>query len=179
MDTVDSRENWKLINRLLETEQDPWRIQMLSQLKQHMQAECGGALEELMSTMVDEPIFHNWSGTTDSGAKGRYDLKAFYSGLISSGSHRFQYSIERIVIGDNTLVTEGEIQIPFSGAVLQTMGRTDAEAHCFYATKGRTVTFWPFSEDGKIIGEDIYSSTTELHEAVEVNLNPYIFGEST
>ena len=39
-------------------------------------------------------------------------------------------------------------------------------------------TFWPFSEDGKIIGEDIYSSTTELQEAVEVNLNPYIFGES-
>jgi hypothetical protein len=63
--------------------------------------------------------------------------------------------------------------------MLQTMGRADAEAHCFYATKGRTVTFWPFSEDGKIIGEDIYSSTTELHEAVEVNLNPYIFGEPT
>ncbi|MEC7369054.1 MAG: hypothetical protein VX709_07190 [Pseudomonadota bacterium] len=178
MDTVDSRENWKLIDRLLETEQDPWRIQMLSQLRQHMQAECGGALEQLMSTMVDEPIFHNWSGTTDSGAKGSNDLKAFYSGLISSGSNRFQYAIERIVIGDNTLVTEGEIQIPFSGAILQTMGRTDAQAHCFYATKGRTVTFWPFSEDGKIIGEDIYSSTTELQEAVEVNLNPYIFGES-
>jgi hypothetical protein len=178
MDTVDSRINWQLIDQKLETEQDPWRIQMLRQLRQHMQAECGGALEELLATMIAEPIFHNWAGIIDSGAKGFNDLKAFYNGLISSGSNRFQYAIERIVIGDDTLVTEGEIQIPFSGTILQSMGRTDVKAECFYATKGRTVTFWPFSEDGKIIGEDIYSSTTELHEAVEVNLNPYIFGET-
>ncbi|MBT3428435.1 MAG: SnoaL-like domain-containing protein [Gammaproteobacteria bacterium] len=178
MNTLDSRLNWQLIDSLLEDEQDPWRVQMLSQLKQHMQAECGGALEELMATMVPEPIFHNWSGTTDSGAKGATALKAFYSGLISSGSNQFQYSIERIIIGDDTLVTEGKIQIPFTGEMLQAMGKADAKANCCYATEGRTVTFWPFSADGKIIGEDIYSTTTDLGDAEEVTLNPYIYGES-
>lgn len=178
MNTLDSRLNWKLIDSLLEAEQNPWRIQMLGQLKQHMQAECGGALDELMATMIAEPIFHNWSGTADSGAKGATALKTFYSGLISSGSNQFQYSIERIIIGDDTLVTEGKIQIPFSGEMLRAMGKTDAKENCFYATEGRTVTFWPFSADGKIIGEDIYSTTTDLKEAEEVTLNPYIFGES-
>ena len=47
-----------------------------------------------------------------------------------------------------------------------------------YATRGRTVTFWPFEKDtGKIIGEDIYSMTTDITEAEEVELNPYTYGE--
>ena len=41
MTTVDSRRNWALIDTLLEDETDSWRIQMLSQLKEHVQAECG------------------------------------------------------------------------------------------------------------------------------------------
>ena len=50
----------------------------------------------------------------------------------------------------------------------------------YYATKGRTVTFWPFEKDtGKIIGEDIYSLTTEITDAEEIILNEYIYGEDS
>ncbi|MBC8270635.1 MAG: nuclear transport factor 2 family protein, partial [Gammaproteobacteria bacterium] len=62
MTTVDSRRNWALIDTLLEDETDSWRIQMLSQLKEHVQAECGGDLDALMATLIDDPQFHNWSG---------------------------------------------------------------------------------------------------------------------
>lgn len=177
METVDSRRNWAIIDEMLASETDTWRIQMLSQLKEHVRAECGGDLDALMATMVDEPEFHNWSGTQDSGPKGRDDLKTFYSNLIASGSNRFEYRIERIVIGDDTLVTEGEIRIPFSGAMLKAMGREDVIETACYATVGRTVTFWPFASDGRIIGEDIYSMSSDITEAVEVTLNPYIHGE--
>lgn len=173
MHTVDSRRNWQLVDELLERETDDWRRTMLSALKEHMQTECGGDLEALLATMVEEPQFHNWDGNTDAGPKGKAALREFYSNLIASGSNRFEYAIERIIIGDDTLVTEGEIRVPFSGEMLQAMGKQDAEPGKFYATHGRTVTFWPFAEDGKIIGEDIYSVTNDLLEAEEVLLNPY------
>ena len=85
---------------------------------------------------------------------------------------------ERIVIGDDTLVTEGQLYTPFSGAMLKQMGLPNIDETKMYATKGRTVTFWPFEKDtGKIIGEDIYSITTDFAEAEEVTCNPYTYGE--
>ncbi len=178
MKTVDSRNNWKHIDELLETETDDWRRQMLSQLKEHVQAECGSNLDALLATMADEPRFHIWSATEDSGPKGFEALKEFYSGLIASGSNRFEYAVERIVIGDDTLVTEGELYTPFSGAMLKQMGLPNIDENKMYATRGRTVTFWPFEKStGKIIGEDIYSLTTDFSQAEEVELNEYTYGE--
>ena len=179
MQTVDSRKNWKIIDEMLETETNDWRRKMLLQLKEHVQAECGGDLDALLATMTSEPIFHNWSGSIDSGPKGYDALREFYSGLIASGSNRFEYAIERIIIGDDTLVTEGEIKVPFSGEMLNAMGVTDAKPGSTYATRGRTVTFWPFSPEGKIIGEDIYAMTSDIPDAEEVKLNPYTYGESS
>ena len=91
----------------------------------------------------------------------------------------FEHAVERIVIGDDTLVTEGELYTPFSGAMLKQMGLPEVDEKKNYATSGRAVTFWPFEVDtGKIIGEDIYSLTTDISTAQEVNLNPYTYGET-
>ncbi len=178
MKTVDSRNNWKHIDTLLESETDRWRRHMLTQLKEHVQAECGGDIEALMATMSAKPAFHIWSATEDTGPKGTAGLREFYSGLIASGSNRFEYAVERIVIGDDTLVTEGELYTPFSGEQLTAMGLEGFEKEKHYATKGRTVTFWPFERDtGTIIGEDIYSLTTEITDAQEIVLNQYTYGE--
>lgn len=178
MKTVDSRNNWRLIDELLETESDEWRRHMLSQLKEHVQAECGSDLDALIETMSDNPRFHIWTATEDSGPKGHDALREFYAGLIASGSNRFEYAVERIVIGDDTLVTEGELYTPFSGEMLKQMG-LDRDPTRMYATRGRTVTFWPFERDtGKIIGEDIYSITTDISDAEEVGFNPYTYGEN-
>jgi len=178
MKTVDSRNNWRLIDELLLGEGDEWRRHMLSQLKEHVQAECGSDLDALLVTMSDNPRFHIWTATEDNGPKGFEALKEFYAGLIASGSNRFEYAVERIVIGDDTLVTEGELYTPFSGEMLKQMGM-DVDETKMYATRGRTVTFWPFERDtGKLIGEDIYSITTDISEAEEVGFNPYTYGEN-
>jgi hypothetical protein len=174
---IDSRNNWQLIDELLTTETNEWRITMLRNLKEHMQAECGGDIDALLNTMIDEPVFHNWTATQDSGPKGYDALREFYSGLIASGANRFEFSIERIIIGDDTLVTEGAIRIPFAGSMLLSMGIEGVSKDTIYATRGRTVTFWPFDPAGKIIGEDIYSMTTDFDDLEEVTLIPYSYGD--
>ncbi len=175
--TVNPRNNWRLIDELLASDTDTWRRTMLEALKQHIQAECGGNLDALMRTMVEEPVFHNWTATSDSGPRGSEALKAFYTGLIASGANQFEFNIERIIIGDDTLVTEGAIRIPFAGTMLQSMGIEDVSPDLTYATHGRTVTFWPFDRSGKIVGEDIYSMTTDFNDLEEVTLIPYTHGD--
>lgn len=178
MKIVDSRNNWKHVDKLLASETDEWRRHMLTQLREHVKAECGSDHTALLETMAAEPRFHIWSATEDSGPKGREALSEFYANLIASGSNRFEYAIERIIIGDDTLVTEGELWTPFSGETLAQMGMENIDKTKFYATKGRTVTFWPFEKDtGKIIGEDIYSLMTDFADMEEVELNPYTYGE--
>ena len=68
------------------------------------------------------------------------------------------------------------VSLPFSGTMLKSMGM-DVKEDAVYATRGRAVTFWPFEEDGRIIGEDIYNMTSDITEAQEVTLVPYVYGE--
>ena len=41
------------------------------------------------------------------------------------------------------------------------------------------MTAWPFSQDLKLIGEDLYSQTSNLMDAQQVNLQPYIDPKET
>ncbi len=110
-----------------------------------------------MSTLTAEPVYHQWSiDGTDTGPKSRAEIQAFYDSLISSGCHQFEYDVERVVVGDRCVVTEGKLKIPFSGEMLIALGQ-EVESKAKDATSGRCVTFWPFDEDCKIIGEDIYN----------------------
>ncbi|MBT7370206.1 MAG: hypothetical protein HN816_06125, partial [Gammaproteobacteria bacterium] len=135
MKIVDSRSGWRLIDELLESETDDWRRHMLNQLKEHVRAECGSDHTALLATLAANPQYHIWSATEDTGPKGRAAVSGFYANLIASGSNQFEYAIERIIIGDDTLVTEGELYVPFSGESLQQMGMEDVEADKFYATR--------------------------------------------
>ena len=83
------------------------------------------------------------------------------------------------MIGAGTVVTEGEIDRPFTGAQLKAFGRTDVRKDAIYASIGRTATVWPFSQDLKLIGEDLYSQTSNLMDAQQVNLKPYIDPKET
>jgi hypothetical protein len=61
--------------------------------------------------------------------------------------------------------------------MLKQMGIPNIDETKAYATNGRAVTFWPFEKDtSKIIGEDIYSLTSNFSDAEEIQLNPYIHG---
>ena len=178
---LDCRNNWRLLDQLLEQEPTAEKRQLLNQIKLHMQAETGGDLTTLMSTVTASPVYHQWSADgVDSGPKSRADLEEFYRNLIASGANQFEYAIERVVIGDRCVVTEGNIRIPFTGEMLASMGK-EVDVNARYATAGRCVTFWPFDAEGKIIGEDIYTLggfDFDNVEQVEVHDYEYLGSQS-
>jgi hypothetical protein len=81
--------------------------------------------------------------------------------MIAGGGHRFHFDIERIVVDDDTVVTEGRIRQQVPGAAVIASGIEEVEGEpvdsdASYLSETQLLTIWPMTSDGRIIGEDIY-----------------------
>lgn len=163
----DPDQSWAPLEARIAVEKDPRRRQVLSKVRDHMRTEITGDLEGLMATLSDEPRYHFWGTPVEGGPKGREAVEAFYSNMISTGGHRFHFAIERIVVDDDTVVTEGKIhqQMPGSAILASDIDSVEGEpvdADTIYLAETHIVTVWPMTSDGQIIGEDIYFGSPPL-----------------
>ncbi len=125
-----------------------------------MEHEIKGALEPLMATLTAEPIYHFW-GNEPSVLDGREAVRAFYQGMIAMGGQQFEVVVQRIVVDDGAVVTEGQVKQVYKGAALKALGMdTVADEPVadddLFMTTAQLVTVWPADAGGKLIGEDIY-----------------------
>ncbi len=161
MTTFDPDRSWAALERRMETEKDPRRRQLLAQVRDHMRTEIGGQLDPLMATLVDEPRYHFRGLGFDMGPKGREAVHAFYKDMIAGGGNRFMFDIQRIVVDENAVVTEGFMRTTTTGADLIASGVSEVdgqpvEAGARYLSESLILTVWPADEDGRLVGEDIW-----------------------
>lgn len=157
----DPDQSWAPIEARIAKENDPRRRQLLEQVRDHMRTEISGDLVGLMATLADEPRYHFWGVPVEGGPKGRAAVEAFYRQMIAGGGHRFHFDIERIVVDDDTVVTEGRIRQQVPGAAVIASGIEEVEGEpvdsdASYLSETQLLTIWPMTSDGRIIGEDIY-----------------------
>lgn len=157
----DPDQSWAPIEARIAKENDPRRRQLLEQVRDHMRTEISGDLAGLMSTLADEPRYHFWGVPVEGGPKGRAAVEAFYGQMIAGGGHRFHFDIERIVVDDDSVVTEGRIRQQVPGAAVVASGVKEVEGEpvdsdASYLSETQLLTLWPMTSDGRIIGEDIY-----------------------
>ena len=50
---------------------NPKHKALVEMVQEHMRTEVRGEHEGLMATLVDDPQYHMWGDTTDTGPKGR------------------------------------------------------------------------------------------------------------
>lgn len=131
---------------------------MLSVLRDHIRAEAALDLDGLMATLVDEPKYHIWGSGRDTGPKGRDEVVAYYTNLVTSKRGVLEYAIERIVLDDDTIVTEGFIRAFQPGDVALSFGYHVPDPAGHYLVRYRALVLWPFDESGtKLLGEDGYA----------------------
>jgi len=157
----DPDQSWAPIEARIAKEKDPRRRQLLEQVRDHMRTEIGGDLVGLMATLADEPRYHFWGVPVEGGPKGRAAVEDFYRQMIAGGGHRFHFGIERIVVDDDSVVTEGRIRQKVPGAAIVASGVEEVEGEpvdsdATYLSETQLLTIWPMNSDGRIIGEDIY-----------------------
>lgn len=158
---VDPRKTWAAVEAAYEAETNPRHKTLLKEVRDHMKTEVCGEIEQLMNTLTAEPQYHIWGQGPDRGPKGRAAVRAFYEGLIASGGTLFEFNVEKIVVDDNAVVTEGRLRNTHPGADLLAAGVSEVggepvDPDARYVSNSQLLTVWPGDPDGKLIGEDIY-----------------------
>lgn len=163
----DPERSWLPLEHRIEQEGDPRCRQLLEQVRDHMRTEIRGDHEALMATLVDEPRYHFWGTPVEGGPKGRAAVSDFYRQMIDGGGNWFHFDIQRIVVDHDSVVTEGTMRQRVPGAAIAASGVGEVEgepvdAEATYLAETHILTVWPMSEDGRIIGEDIYFGSPPL-----------------
>jgi hypothetical protein len=163
----DPDQSWAPLDARISKETDPRRREVLQQVRDHMCTEISGDFDGLMATLTDEPRYHFWGLPIEGGPKGRKAVAEFYSQMIATRGHRFHFDIERIVVDEDTVVTEGKIHQTIAFEALRASGIDEVggeplDDDATYIAETHIVTVWPIAPDGRIIGEDIYFGSPPL-----------------
>jgi hypothetical protein len=159
---LDPTKTWRKVEERLERETDPRRRQLLENVLAHMKAEAAGDLDGLMATLAPDPRYHQWGASpVDNGPKGRAAVEQFYRDFVASGATNLEYDVERLVVDDDCVVTEGMMRIAYPGATLQAMGRGDDvdDPAAYYLYEARMLVVWPYDADGMLLAEDAYTAS--------------------
>jgi hypothetical protein len=165
--TFDQSITWQELHKRLERTTSPRQRRMLQTVIDHAKAEAGGDVDGLMATLNADPRYHFWSGGQDWGPKGQAAVRGFYEDFVAGGEGFFESRKARIVVDDDTVVTECELRQLVPGAVAARRGYPIPDPGGHYLVFARTVILWPFNEAGELTGEDSYgSSDTSVFEQV-------------
>ena len=158
---IDPHNSWLALEQAAENESSERRRQLITEVRNHMEAEINGRLEPLMDTLTAEPIYHFWGRGEPMVLQGREAVEGFYAGMFQTGGEQFEVVVENVIASDQHVVTEGQVKQVYPGATLLAMGVETADGQPIdgdqlYLSNAQLVTVWPADPDGKLVGEDIY-----------------------
>jgi hypothetical protein len=147
----------RLRERLAKTE-SPRQRAMLETVIEHLEAEAAMSLDRLLATLAPEPKYHLWANGADYGPKSLEGVAAYYGQLVEDNRGVLEFDIDRIVVDDECIVTEGWIRAINRGAIAKARGWIVDDDQGDYLVTQRAVILWPFNEAGQMVGEDGYAN---------------------
>lgn len=165
---IDCRKTWAMAEKLLDTETDPRRKQLLETLVQHAKSEAKPDFEALMATVAPNAHYHNYSDASDPvhSPKGKDGVAAYYKMIVEGGLGRLEHACERMAVGTDSITTEGELTMAYPAAVLQGMGIDVPDANGLYLYQTRLLIVWEFDENGLVLCEDSYDGGGSKFEGI-------------
>ncbi|MFF0496849.1 nuclear transport factor 2 family protein [Nocardia aobensis] len=158
MAVIDPNRTWAPLEERLATTTNARHRQVLEIVIEHMKAEAKPDLDGLMRTLVPEPAYHFWNGGQDVGPKGSDGVHTYYSDFVASRSNILEYALDRLVVDDHCVVTEGFLKQIYPGAYATQIGIPVDDTAADYLVVFRQLLLWPVDAEGRIVGEDSYHS---------------------
>lgn len=158
MAIIDPTRTWETLQRRLDETADARHRVVLTAVIEHMRAESEPDLDRLMSTLTPEPDYHFWNGGKDVGPKGTEGVRAYYTAFVGTRTNVLEYTLDRLVVDDHCLVTEGYLKQIYPGSYAAAVGIEVDDEDADYLVVNRQLILWPVDENGLIGGEDSYHS---------------------
>ena len=155
---IDPARSFAKVDEAIESAASPRHRAILENYREHMAAEIDGDIDRIMATQIDEPEYHIYGqGVGDTGPKGQAEVRAFYQDIVDNQRNILQYDIDKIFCSDDNLFHEGILRIVFPGYALKEFGLPIDDVGAWYLYSYRTCAIFPYAEDGRAKGEDVYS----------------------
>jgi hypothetical protein len=158
---IDRSKTTSLIEQRIAKTTNPRHLLMLNRLLQHATGEVTLDLDLVMSTLTADPRYVAWGAPEDMSPVGRQAVRAFYEDtIVKGGQFYLEFDMDRIVVDDDTIVTEGNYRSLYYGADAAKRGFPVDDPEGCYLLSLRMLIVWPFDADGFIKGEETYSAVT-------------------
>ncbi|MFE3189711.1 nuclear transport factor 2 family protein [Nocardia sp. NPDC059240] len=158
MAIVDPAKTWEPLEQRLAVTTNERHRQVLSIVIEHMKAEAEPDLDGLMRTLVAEPDYHFWNAGQDVGPKGWAGVHDYYAAFVASKSNILEFALDRLLVDDDCVVTEGYLKQIYPGAYAAQIGIPVDDPDADYLITFRQLLLWPVDANGLIVGEDSYHS---------------------
>ncbi|KUH84837.1 hypothetical protein [Mycobacterium sp. IS-1556] len=157
MAVIDPTRTWEpLEKRLADTTNERHRL-VLNAVIEHMKAEAAPDMDRLMATLAPHPDYHFWGAEGDFGPKTTAGVQTYYTDFLATRTNILEFEVQRLVVDDHCLVTEGLLKQIYPGAEAQRIGIPVDDVDADYLVVFRQLLLWPIDENGKILGEDSYN----------------------
>jgi hypothetical protein len=166
---IDPQRSVAWLDQWIANEPNPRFRAIAENYKTHLMSEVTGDLDRIMGTLVDEPVYHFHVPATpmgESGPKNRAEVQAFYEGMFKARVNVLERHIDRFVVSDNCLVSDGYMDHVYPGEAVLARGETvDANGEpidrdAYYLTTYRICAVLPYEGEGtdvRMVGEDTYT----------------------
>lgn len=154
---IDPCKTWQTLAERLETEKNPLHRRQLEKIITHMKGEAAGDIDQILTTVSPKASYISYDGPGSPRVfKGHEGIREFYNQMFDAVSINLEFFVERLVVDDYCVVTEGANKSAMKGSVLAAMGIEVDDPNAYYLAEGRTLVVWPFDQDGMILGENIF-----------------------
>lgn len=156
MAKIDQNLTWTKVEARLKTEKSPVLRRNLELLLKHMKAEACLDMETLMATVSEKARYEAFG--SGSIIEGKAAVRKFYEDFAASGAHKLHLDIDRLIVDEHCILTEGLMRMAYPGRTLQAMGIAVDDPAAYYLYEAHMAIIWPIGDDGLFIGEDSYTS---------------------
>jgi hypothetical protein len=152
---------WQPLLDAIDTAGDDRIRHALELVGRHVVAEVAGDIDGVLATLVPEPVYRVWGASSSAGPVGADQVRGFYESLVGSGKNRLDYVLTRVVADATSVVTEGEFHHVYEGSTIvgrvQVVDGQEPQPGHWYHVAYQCLVVWPVSDDGLLLGEDIYA----------------------
>jgi hypothetical protein len=148
--------------KLLDQTTKPLHRAMLLNFWRHVHLEGSGQFDKIVAPdmMVDHPVYRVTWGASPAVIEGKDGVLAFYN---SVGEAVLWHSDDRLAVADWGICDELTFHQLAAGQDLRAVGYDVADPQALYHVSSRQAFIWPYDDQARLAGENLYEDKTSLH----------------
>jgi hypothetical protein len=168
---LDITETNRAIQELIAVTENPRHRYLLQAYDRHRNLEHAGRFEEIFAPemMVEHPVYRfNMIDQPAMKLEGREEIEPLYRLWAETDQSIFYTEGETVAVGDFLVVSTMVGYQQMRGSALVAAG-VEAEEDSMYLLRGRVAMIWPYDEQGRLIGENIWEYDENEHGLIKLD----------